>query len=479
MFNVTSPPKRHTMERHGIDMDSTSSEPDTKRRKLRKGTTSCWDCKKRKVKCTYDVTSDTVCIACRRRGAPCLSQDEDYQDNAQGGRDQLVDRMQRVESLLEQLIEVARKFDRDVDTAIPIRKQSDYVTPGSDDQLQDTDTLSDQIDVQIATISAFSGQPKEHRKISEELLKAFPSQDDVNRLCKTNYIATFHCHQIFTNPSEFHLIFSESDEKRKEEAFEFVNNLAQIPDPSMPPVLIAKRMIILACFLQYFLSQNLHGLPEHPSVVMNRLVDTAVRLVTSNENVVCCIEGVECIILEGVFHSNGGNLRRAWLAYRKAMVTAQLIKIDLRNPPPIETFEGRRVMDPKFMWFRIVYMDSSLSLMLNLPHGGQDTNMEDAILGETPSHKLERAHTLVARRIIDRNRRQSSLQDLDATRELDRELLNAARELPEKFWLPPNFNNLQKNTREAFYEMSRLCDQTHHYNLVYVPTPHMFADFEH
>jgi hypothetical protein len=224
MFNVTSPPKRHTMERHGIDMDSTSSEPDTKRRKLRKGTTSCWDCKKRKVKCTYDVTSDTVCIACRRRGAPCLSQDEDYQDNAQGGRDQLVDRMQRVESLLEQLIEVAHKFDRDVDTAIPIRKQSDYVTPGSDDQLQDTDTLSDQIDVQIATISAFSGQPKEHRKISEELLKAFPSQDDVNRLCKTNYIATFHCHQIFTNPSEFHLIFSESDEKRKEEAFEFVKN---------------------------------------------------------------------------------------------------------------------------------------------------------------------------------------------------------------------------------------------------------------
>jgi hypothetical protein len=467
MSDVTSPPKRRTMERHGNDMDSTSSEPDTKRRKLRKGTTSCWDCKKRKVKCTYDATSDTVCIACRRRGAPCISQEEDYQDNAQGSRDQLVDRMHRVELLLEQLIDVAHKFDRNVNTAAPLRKQADYVTPSSEEQLHDA--LNNPLDAQIARNSASSGQSKEHRKISEELLKAFPSQDDVNLLCKTNYIATFHCHQIFTNPSNFQLIFSESDETRKQEAFDFVNSLAQIPDLSTPPVLIAKRMILLACFFQYFLSQNWHELPEHPSVVMNRLVDTAVRLVTSNENIVCCIEGVECIILEGVFHSNGGNLRRAWLAYRKAMVTAQLIKIDLPNPPPIETLEGRRVMDPKFMWFRIAYMDSSLSLMLNLPHGGQETNMEHDIPGETPSHKLERAHTLVARRIVDRNRRQSSLQDLDATRELDRELLSASRELPEKFWLPPNFNNLQTNTREAFYEMSRLCDQTHHYNLMYVP----------
>jgi hypothetical protein len=454
------------MEPHSNDVDSASSEPDTKRRKLRKGTTSCWDCKKRKVKCTYDAKSDTVCIACRRRGAPCVSQEEEYQEHSQGNREPLFDRMQRVESLLEQLLEVAHKFDRNVITTNSMHGGFEHSTPASDNQ---SHTLGSPPETHIATNSAFTRVTNDHKKLSEELLKAFPSQHDVNLFCKSNYIVTYYCHHIFTNPSDCQNVLCESDDSSKQEAFDFVNHLAQIPSSTMPPVLIAKRMMILALFLQYFQSQNLHGLPEHPLLVMNRLMDTAVRLVTSNENIVCCIEGVECIILEGVFHSNGGNLRRAWLAYRKAMVTAQLIKIDRPNPPPIQTLESRRVIDPKFMWFRIAYMDSCLSLMLNLPHGGQETNMEHGTPGETPSRKLERAHTLVARRIIDRNRHEPSLRDLDTTRELDRELLNAAKALPEKFWLPPNFNNLQPNTREAFWEMARLCDQTHHYNLVCVP----------
>lgn len=35
----------------------------------------------------------------------------------------------------------------------------------------------------------------EQRKLSEELLKVFPAQDEVNAFCKSDYIATFYCHQ--------------------------------------------------------------------------------------------------------------------------------------------------------------------------------------------------------------------------------------------------------------------------------------------
>lgn len=299
----------------------------------------------------------------------------------------------------------------------------------------------------------------EFRKLSEELIKAFPCQDDMNIICKSDYIATFYCHQIFTK----------SPDRPEHEAFDFVNEFARIPDPSIThPILVAKRMLIFALFLQFFRTQRLYGLVEHPSVVMDRLVDTAVRLVTTNEKIVGCVDGLECIILEGVFQSNGGNLRRAWIAFRKAIVIAQLMKMDLPNPPPVEALEANTNTNPKFMWFRIIYMDSYLSLMLGLPHGGQETNMENDVPGEKPSCKLERVHTLVARRIIERNRRNTLLQDFTTTQELDRELLKVAKTLPDKFWLAPDFTTLQPNTREAFWEQMRLCDQMHHYNLVHL-----------
>lgn len=109
-----------------------------------------------------------------------------------------------------------------------------------------------------------------------------------------------------------------------------------------------------------------------------------------------------------------------------------------------------------------------ISLMLDLPHAGQELNMDHDLPGATPSCKLERVHTLVSRRIIDRNRRNTFYKDLDITRELDQELLNAARALPDKFWSPPNFTALKPNTREAFWEIMKMCDQLHHLNLVHL-----------
>jgi hypothetical protein len=50
--------------------------PNAKRRKVRKGTHSCWECKRRKMKCIFDprITS-TSCNGCRQRGSPCISQE--------------------------------------------------------------------------------------------------------------------------------------------------------------------------------------------------------------------------------------------------------------------------------------------------------------------------------------------------------------------------------------------------------------------
>lgn len=55
-------------------MNAASDERTAKRGKVRKGTHSCWECRRRKVKCTFASAKDTICITCHRRGAKCVGQ---------------------------------------------------------------------------------------------------------------------------------------------------------------------------------------------------------------------------------------------------------------------------------------------------------------------------------------------------------------------------------------------------------------------
>jgi hypothetical protein len=88
-----------------IDGNLTSQEPDSNRRVLRKGTRSCWGCKRRKVKCTFKSATDAVCVPWRRRGAACVSQENpEEESHAEDNRGQLFEREARVEALLEDLV---------------------------------------------------------------------------------------------------------------------------------------------------------------------------------------------------------------------------------------------------------------------------------------------------------------------------------------------------------------------------------------
>lgn len=107
-----------------------TTESDPKRRKIRKGTKSCWECKKRKMKCVYadpnsPADADAICIGCQQRGSKCVSQEFEFVDRRENaghrerkgrhsGKDK--DRVARVEALVEQLI---RKLDRHGGVEVP------------------------------------------------------------------------------------------------------------------------------------------------------------------------------------------------------------------------------------------------------------------------------------------------------------------------------------------------------------------------
>lgn len=78
--------------------------PESKRRKVRKGTRNCWECKRRKVRCTFAATTDAICENCRRRGTACISQEQPDEPMVPSESTQVEARLGRVEELIEHLV---------------------------------------------------------------------------------------------------------------------------------------------------------------------------------------------------------------------------------------------------------------------------------------------------------------------------------------------------------------------------------------
>jgi hypothetical protein len=84
VLKASLPPHNRSKARQDIDTMSAQSgkpshdirsEATLKRRKVRKGTFSCWECKRRKMKCIPDSLTVFPCKSCRRRGSHCVSQE--------------------------------------------------------------------------------------------------------------------------------------------------------------------------------------------------------------------------------------------------------------------------------------------------------------------------------------------------------------------------------------------------------------------
>ncbi len=212
----------------------------------------------------------------------------------------------------------------------------------------------------------------------------------------------------------------------------------------LPPVgthlvLVAQKLLVLASFLQHMHPQfdpALTRLRMPYRTMMHRAVCATTVAVTGNDSLTGSFEGVQCLVMLGAFQANQGNLRRAWLSFRRAMVMAQLMGMQRGLPmstmkdPDDSCAESDKITNgnsavrrqlynssPKCLWFRIVYADRYLSLMLGLPQGASG----DAVVqGPKPTAaeiksmpffskavleqlRIEEAHAVIAGRINERN----------------------------------------------------------------------------
>ena len=263
-------------------------------------------------------------------------------------------------------------------------------------------------------------------------------------------------------------VYTQPHNKLTHETFEKLCSEFKLPSRNAHPVIIARCMLIFAITLQNPARDRFLGLSEPQDAIMHRLVFAATTWVTTKEEMQGTVEGLICIILEGIFEINCGNLRRGWAVYRRAMTAAQLLGLHRSIRPVLKYLDSRTTAQPEALWFRIIHMDRYLSLLLGLPQGISEKNVPPWSVweNEPPLGRFERILTIMASRILDRNESAYHHRDHTTTQSIDSELLKLSRSMPASFWRPVNFHGFALGEPDTYLETLRLGAQVYYYSLL-------------
>ncbi|OLN95476.1 putative transcriptional regulatory protein C11D3.11c [Colletotrichum chlorophyti] len=463
----------------------------TKKRKVRKGTRSCWQCRKRKIRCEFASNEEQTCAGCKIRGTTCVSQE--YTDDEPSGPPErgLAQRLGRLEELMLKLAdkmgpEQLSNNDESKNNSSSTRtnNNNNIATPassvsgssvasevfGTPDNLAGVPSsvavsamlgaIPSQPDRDHPLTSPQSQGGSKYEKICHELHAMFPSSQDAKTIVQCSkgpvfLLALFYSYQDIL-------------EGRSPPTM----SLSTLPDVSKHPAILAKHLLQLTVCLQQ-LPPNFDptrlGLKRSIQDTMSDW-SAAAGQVISNDELVGSSEGLECLILQGFYLVNSGNLRKAWLAMRRALSLAQLMGIERNASRPLKSCDPET--DPELIpashqfWYRINFCDRFLSLLLGLPAGSQDNSFasETFTAHDTPTERLEKRYTTISLRIIERNHASAS-EAYAITQAVDCELETAAKSMGRGWWEVPPIPDYT-DTTGLMTVMSHIMLQIHHHSLL-------------
>ncbi|KAI0879627.1 hypothetical protein GGS24DRAFT_4555 [Hypoxylon argillaceum] len=477
---------------------SSAAQPAGKRRKLRKGTRSCWECKRRKNRCTWS-TDEGKCDGCYHRGTQCIGQEfseEPVHHERRKVNKPDDSRLERLEALVEQL---ARKVDssgvyrdhaqsrpddgrdephassinapnpNNVVVSLASSAASDLPDPSSyissshlsDDGRRSTGSILQLSLPRLLLTGSSSGQFGEATDglvtpLVRALVAAWPSEHHHDAILKDSDAGWLHpalstaCTSFQTPPS--------------------LQVLLKLPPPGTTPVAIARKLLTLGAYIQVISSRSGQGntgpSPQYHAIA-SRVLETVSKLITHNDNLPGSIEIIECLLLESHYHDYLGNIRRAWIVLRRAMAMAQILGLDRQNKTLAQNLtadEANSASHREGIWFLLVHFDQYFSLMLGIsPNPVEHSQRAPEFLDRlTPSERMGRLHSMAVGRILQRNR--LNIYDLAETKEIDKMLQKAAACMPAQWWSPPDWSD---SGDEGFPSVIyRLMVHFAHYNIL-------------
>jgi hypothetical protein len=299
--------------------------------------------------------------------------------------------------------------------------------------------------------------------ITKELLRAIPSRTDIDLLLAS----------MQKSPRTFYQFDYKSCCSTPDEAPASSSAMPNLLRPETHPVLLARQMLLFAAELRCIPRKDfIYGLSKHQHDIMDELVESAIRNVTTNDTLLGTLDGLELLIFEGFYHMDCGDARRAWVTTRRAVMAAQLLGLHRPGHHRYRLVDDQTNLEPKAMWISIICLERVASLLLGLP-----TSTGGVVLaqgGKTSDMVIHLAD--VAGRILERNQIEVPQHALELTKDIDRDLIGIAEHMPPTFWRPSDFTGLARDSLEAFNEIRRALDHGRYYNLVIqLHLPHMLC----
>ncbi|KAJ5658408.1 uncharacterized protein N7484_002057 [Penicillium longicatenatum] len=412
------------------------------RKRMRKGTRSCMECRRRKIRCTYDSDRCEICNECRFRGSKCFDQEHGSDDPSTGPgsgpseRYSLRERVAYLETVVQDLAKrldetnasISKSAQTTSGNLTPVSTEPDRLGPSSEKienapvmQLFDNYLVSRRDDP--SSNDQFMGAKDtsdKARAVRLELISLFPSDEDIKKvLAQCSHLWCMWEEDV----SALHKVFAARYDT---------------PETLVAPADLGKALVCLCISMLQSPPEfdfNTLQLPMDVQVFASRCCEAVDRLVVRDDDFSATLPGIECHLLLSKFHMNEGRLRKAWLINRRAIDLAHLAGMHLstRTPQPSDSLFERRLK----IWCSLATSDRSISLILGLPYV-----ISDAFYLPQVERRLKSAESaaeqymlrigVITGHMIDRNQNPTEMC-LETTLKLDQELMDAWNAMPNTY----------------------------------------------
>lgn len=189
-------------------------------------------------------------------------------------------------------------------------------------------------------------------------------------------------------------------------------------------------------------------------------VGTVTSLVTSSDEMMCTLPGLETLVLLTIYHLNSANLRQSWLTIRRAMNLAQLMGFHRIMKRPMHHPDIETCVNANMLWRCIVDIETYLCLHLRLPFASEIYTCEE---GSDQCHVHRAKLNTLARRISELDHNVTPHSYVQALA-LDEELESLMRQRSREFWEVPNIPSTARSP-ESSAVLERLVGQIWHFEL--------------
>jgi hypothetical protein len=441
-----------------------SASSDRPSKRLRLGTKSCAECRRRKVRCIFGPNT-TVCKECSTHESECVSQQSVHgsKGSPSGDEQDLQVKLQVLEEMVHRLCEAMNVRPEPLNDSPLEMSAVEALTrlqslSSSETSLRNTTNVGagwrevseSRSSPSSDQLGSFEEAPLLNLFQEAMLIQKHHAQSHRNNqdLSSDHRIVTYSMaikaliprpddlETILQMTERFWPIWEESlnliigTEPRSITDIASARNFILESMKSETPVLIAKSSLFLALCVQQLpvsFKNQVTNLPAEPNALLDAYIRGAEGLISVNESRPATIDSLECLNILAKLYLNMGKPREAWHCVRRALNSALLL--GLHNAG--ETAPHRQ----KAVWGHIWQLERHLSAFFGLPsattdsHPGVSTPPPAQDFGARILYDL----AVIAGHIIERNQNHQTA-NYAVTLAIDQEIQQCKSRLPPGWW---------------------------------------------